>query len=89
MPRSYTKGCYIYDLFWYLSNPAWPLPNLTLLNNDLAQTNWRGGRLTEANWRERVRERLWLLDWNGILANVRPFVEPGFDLGLLTLANLE
>ena len=89
LQRSYTKGRDIYDLLWYLSDPAWPPPNLVLLNNALAQTDWPGGILTEANWRERVRERLRLLDWYGILADVRPFVEPGFDLGLLTLANLE
>jgi hypothetical protein len=29
------------------------------------------------------------MNWNAILANMRPFVEPGFDLRLLTLANLE
>ena len=36
-----------------------------------------------------MRQRLRLLDWNAILADVRPFIEPGFDLSLLTLANLE
>ena len=89
LQRSYTKGRDIYDLLWYLSDPAWPPPNLVLLNNALAQTGWQGGTLTEANWRELVRERLRLLDWNDIQADVRPFVEPGFDLSLLTLANLE
>jgi hypothetical protein len=89
LQRSYTKGRDIYDLLWYLSDPAWPRPNLVLLNNALAQTDWQGGALTEANWRERVRERLRRLDWNGLQADVRPFIEPGFDLGLLTLTNLE
>jgi hypothetical protein len=89
LQRSYTKGRDIYDLLWYLSDPAWPAPNLVLLNHALAQTGWQGGTLTEASWRELVRERLRLLDWNAILADVRPFVEPGFDLSLLTLANLE
>ena len=89
LQRSYTKGRDIYDLLWYLSDPVWPPPNLVLLNNALAQTGWQAGELTEANWRELVRERLRLLDWNAILTDVRPFVEPGFDLSLLTLANLE
>jgi hypothetical protein len=89
LQRSYTKGRDIYDLLWYLSDPAWPLPNLVMLNNALAQTNWQGGVLTEANWRERVRERLRRFDWSGILTDVSPFVEPGFDLNLLTLANME
>lgn len=89
LQRSYAKGRDIYDLLWYLSDPAWPPPNLILLNNALAQTGWQGGILTEANWRERVHARLRQLDWKDIQADVRPFVEPGFDLSLLTLKNLE
>lgn len=89
LQRSYTKGRDLYDLLWYLSDPAWPKPNLVLLNNALAQTNWAGGELTEANWREWVRGRLRQVNWNGIVEDVRPFVEPGFDLSLLSLANLE
>ncbi|MBM3145978.1 MAG: nucleotidyl transferase AbiEii/AbiGii toxin family protein [Chloroflexi bacterium] len=89
LQRSYTKGRDLYDLLWYLSDPTWPPPNLILLNNALAQTDWQGGALTEGNWRERALERLRLLDWNAILADVRPFVEPGFDLNLLSRANLE
>jgi len=89
LQRSYTKGRDIYDLLWYLSDPTWPKPNLAMLNNALAQTHWLGGELTEANWRERVRTHLRQFNWNGIMDDVRPFVEPGFDLSLLTLANLE
>lgn len=89
LQRSYTKGRDIYDLLWYLSDPTWPTPNLVLLNNALAQTGWQGGTLTEVNWRQLVRRRLRLLDWTAILADVRPFIEPGFDLSLLTLSNLE
>ncbi len=89
LQRPYAKGRDMYDLLWYLSNPAWPLPNLVLLNHALAQTRWTGGELTGDNWRGLVRERLRLLDWKAIQADVRPFVEPGFDLNLLTLTNLE
>jgi Nucleotidyl transferase AbiEii toxin, Type IV TA system len=89
LQRSFTKGRDLYDLLWYLSDPAWPPPKLVLLNNALVQTDWQGGTLTEANWRERVHERLRTLDWNAALADVSPFVEPGFALSLLTLANLE
>jgi Nucleotidyl transferase AbiEii toxin, Type IV TA system len=88
LQRPYAKGRDIFDLLWYLSDPAWPPPNLVLLNNALAQTGWKGGVLTEANWREQVQVRLQELDWNAALADVRPFIEPGFDLGLLTLVNL-
>jgi hypothetical protein len=89
LQRSYAKGRDIYDLLWYLSDPAWPPPNLVLLNNALVQTNWLGGELTTANWWEMVGARLRTLDWGDILSDIRPFVEPGFDLGLLTLTNLE
>ena len=89
LQRSYTKGRDIYDLLWYLSDPSWPPPNLTLLNNALAQTNWQAGELTETNWRDRVRQRLQGLNWSAIQSDVRSFVEPGFDLNLLTLSNIE
>jgi len=41
------------------------------------------------NWKQFVFERIQPLNWSVILADVRPFVEPGFDLGLLTRENLE
>lgn len=89
LQRSFTKGRDIYDLLWYLSDSTWPPPNLVLLNNALAQTNWAGSMQTENNWKEQVRAHLQNLNWSGIVNDVRPFVEPGFDLKLLTLANLE
>jgi hypothetical protein len=89
LQRPYTKGRDVYDLLWYLSNPAWPQPNLVLLNNALAQTNWKSDPMTEQNWRTQVLSRLQNLNWDVIISDVRPFVEPGFDLNLLTLANLE
>ncbi|MFZ3150079.1 MAG: nucleotidyl transferase AbiEii/AbiGii toxin family protein [Anaerolineaceae bacterium] len=89
LQRSYTKGRDIYDLLWYLSDPTWPQPNMILLNNALTQTNWAGGTLTEVNWKEQVSLRLEKLNWDGIVNDVRPFVEPGFDLNLLTLTNMK
>lgn len=88
LQRPFAKGRDIYDLLWYLSDPAWPAPNFVLLNNALAQTNWTGEHVTAANWREQILLRLKALNWYGIANDVRPFVEPGFDLNLLTLANL-
>jgi hypothetical protein len=60
-----------------------------LLNNALAQTHWNGVTLTQDNWKEQVRMHLEKLNWGAIVNDVRPFVEPGFDLNLLTLANLQ
>lgn len=89
LQRAYGKGRDIYDLLWYLSDPTWPAPNLVLLNNALEQTGWQGGALTAENWRNVVREHLRRINWSSISSDVSPFVEPGFDLRLLTLANLE
>ena len=89
LQRPFAKGRDIYDLLWYLSDPTWPQPNFALLNNALAQTDWTGGQLTQENWKNQILLRLKTLNWDGIGNDVRPFVEPGFDLHLLTLANLE
>ena len=89
LQRPYPKGRDLYDLLWYLSDPTWPEPNLVMLNNALAQTNWQGGLVVKDNWKELVRTRLRSLDWNTVVNDVRPFVEPGFDLTLLSLTNLE
>ena len=89
MQRTYTKGRDLYDLFWYLSDPTWPQPNLVLLNNALAQTNWDGKTLTEDNWKDQVWLCLQNLNWKSIVDDVRPFIEPDFDLNLLTLTNIE
>lgn len=88
LQRPYLKGRDIYDLLWYLSDPDWPPPNLTLLNNALQQTGWKGDRLTEYTWREVVRSRLQTLAWDRLVADVRPFLEPGTDSGLLTRENV-
>lgn len=88
LSRPYTKGRDIYDLSWYLSDPDWPAPNLTLLNNALQQTGWDGVPLTESNWREMVRNRLERLVWDQVAADVRPFLDPSADLDLLTRENV-
>ncbi len=89
LQKPYIKGRDIYDLFWYLSDPNWPEPNLVLLNNALVQTNWGKGLVTRENWRIFVNERIQHFHWPIILNDVRPFIEPGFDLNILTRENLE
>lgn len=89
LQRSYTKGRDIYDLLWYLSDPTWPEPNLILLNNALAQTNWNGGLLNKENWKKHVLQSLQTLNWSGIVDDIRPFVEPNFDMSLLNLGTFE
>lgn len=88
LQRPYTKGRDIYDLLWYLSDPDWPTPNLTLLNHALQQTSWAGAPLTAHNWRVTVRDRLQTLAWDQVVSDVRPFLEPSADPGLLTFENV-
>jgi hypothetical protein len=88
LQRPYLKGRDVYDLLWYLSDPAWPAPNLTLLNNALRQTAWAGGAVTASNWRQYVQRRLKTLAWERVVADVRPFLEPGADAALLTRENV-
>lgn len=88
LQRSYLKGRDVYDLLWYLSDPDWPPPNLTMLAHALHQTGWTGPSPTRDNWRELVRERLGTLAWERVVDDVRPFLEPSADLGLLTLENV-
>ncbi len=88
LQRPYTKGRDLYDLLFYLSDPDWPPPNLTLLNNALRQTGWTGPRLTAENWRAILRDRLEGMDWKRAVADVRPFLDPGANPELLTLENM-
>ena len=88
LQRPYLKGRDVYDLLWYLSDPNWPPPNLTLLNNALDQTGWSGPPLTQDNWREMVKERWDYPEWDQVVADVRPFLEPSADLDLLTRENV-
>lgn len=88
MQRPYLKGRDVYDLIWYLSDPAWPPPNMELLNNALRQTGWEGRPLNLRNWRRAVREILKDVAWNRVEDDVRPFLGPGADTAILTKSNL-
>ena len=87
LQRPYTKGRDLYDLVWYLSDPTWPAPNLTLLNAALRQTGWAGEALHPENWRATIRRRLDALAWDRVAADVRPFLEREADVELLTREN--
>jgi hypothetical protein len=89
LQRPYLKGRDLYDLVWYLSSPDWPSPNLTLLNNALAQTGWVGPQLTPHNWRSRLRAHLQDISWAQALADVGPFLQSMEESVLLTKENLE
>lgn len=88
LQRPYTKGRDLYDLLWYLSDPDWPAPNLALLNNALHQTGWAGAEMTERSWRPVLASHLQRLNWDRVVDDVRPLLDTGADLDLLTLENM-
>lgn len=88
LSRKYTKGRDIYDLVWYLSDRIWPGPNLPLLNNALKQTNWPGPQITAENWRKELSEKLAVLDWDRIIADLKPFIEKQSELDMIKLDNI-
>lgn len=88
LQRPHLKGRDLYDLLWYLSDRTWPHPNLTLLNNALAQTNWNGEIVTTENWRDIVQLRIESVLWEQALNDVRPFLASQYEVELLTKENL-
>jgi hypothetical protein len=74
LQRHFTKGRDWYDLAWYLDQPAWPAPNLVMLNHALAQTEWAGPGVTLENWCDLVQERLLAIDWDRAVRDVEPFI---------------
>ena len=89
LQRPYLKGRDLYDLTWYLSAPDWPAPNLTLLNNALAQTGWSDPPLTQKTWRETLHTHLMEIPWKQALADVEPFLSSQQESSLLTTENLD
>jgi predicted nucleotidyltransferase component of viral defense system len=83
LSRSWAKGRDLYDLVWYLAERTWPAPNLDLLNAALEQTSRDAPRLTEANWRKVLKNRIESLDWQKARADVKPFLERERDLDLV------
>ena len=88
LQRTYTKGRDLFDLFWYLSNPDWPIPNFEMLNHALVQTGWEEGELSASNWRQITWERLSKIDWGKAVADVRPFLMDRESESILTRENL-
>jgi hypothetical protein len=88
LQRGYAKGCDLYDLLWYLSDPNWPTLSLTLLNNALRQTGWDGEPLSPENWCDIVHQSIAGLQWERVMADVQPFLEQQSQITLLTRENL-
>jgi len=87
--RQYTKGRDLYDLMWYAADPAWPAPNLLLLNNAVAQGDRAGSVLREDNWRSVVLEHLGRVDWLKARREAQEFLERIEESDLLEYATFE
>jgi hypothetical protein len=88
LQRPWAKGRDIYDLFWYLGQRDWPEPNLTLLQNALAQSGWTGPRVEVGSWRSVLHQRIESLRWERVVADVAPFLEVSTETESLTRENL-
>ena len=74
LQRNYVKGRDFYDLFWYLTDPDWPEPNLPLLRNALEQTNWTGPPLEAHTWRHIVALLVRDTRWKQVEQDLMPFL---------------
>ncbi len=86
--RSHVKGRDVYDLVWYLSDPAWPEPNLELLQASLAQTRMEMTDRQISAWRSLIADRVAAMEWDRVVADVRPFLERTEDVNMLTRENV-
>lgn len=89
LQRPYLKGCDLYDLLWYLSDPNWPTPDIVLLNNALRQIGWTGKALTADTWKLVVWEKQKTADLDKAVSDVHPFLDADFDTGLPTKDNFK
>jgi hypothetical protein len=88
LSRPYTKGRDLFDLFWYLSDPSWPDPNIEFLQQALKQSKWPGQAIHLSNWPQVIAKKISALDWKKVLADLQPFVERKNDLLMLTQENM-
>jgi predicted nucleotidyltransferase component of viral defense system len=88
LARPYVKGRDLYDIFWYLSDPSWPKPNIDFLKNALVQTGWDGPEISQENWPSILGEKLNAIDWHRAVEDVRPFLERAPDIKTMTKENI-
>lgn len=86
--RPYTKGRDLFDLFWYLSDPLWPDPNIEFLQQALKQSRWSGPAVHSSNWAQVMAQKILALDWKKVIDDLQPFVERKNDLLMLTRENM-
>jgi predicted nucleotidyltransferase component of viral defense system len=85
--RGYPKGRDWYDVVWYRGHRPPLVPNLTLLQNALDQTQGKGA-VTAGQWKEILAARLAPSTVRKLAEDVAPFLERPDDASLLTMENL-
>jgi len=88
LTRKYTKGRDYFDLGWYLSKWKNLVPNIILLNNALSQTGWKGGSLSEQNWRALISKKVSETDWKKVRRDVENFLENPLDREVFSKENI-
>lgn len=79
--RKYTKGRDFYDLVWYLGKKT--VPNFTLLNNAIKQTEGKSLNINKNNFKEFLNKNIKKVDFNAIKKDVERFLEDKSELKLL------
>ncbi|MDI6732194.1 MAG: nucleotidyl transferase AbiEii/AbiGii toxin family protein [Candidatus Margulisbacteria bacterium] len=85
--RKYTKGRDLYDLVWYLSRKI--LPNFTLLNNAIEQTQKTSSHISAANLAAFLSEGIDKIDFKQVKKEVERFIINKSELDLLNAAKLK
>lgn len=78
--RKYTKGRDFYDLIWYLGKKT--VPNFTLFNNAVTQTEGKDPRIAAVNFRNFLDENLTRIDLTKARKDVERFLEDKSELKL-------
>ncbi len=86
--RNHAKGRDYYDLMWYMTDPDWPLPNMSLLRNALIQTGWKRERVLSMDVALELKEKFRTVNWKEIRRDVTPFLERPSEAEFLTEDNM-
>ncbi|MEI6613808.1 MAG: nucleotidyl transferase AbiEii/AbiGii toxin family protein [Chrysiogenales bacterium] len=70
LSRPYTKGRDLFDIFWYLSDPSWPDPNIEFLQQALKQSKWPGPAVHLSNWAQVIIQKISSLDYPNQVLNL-------------------
>jgi hypothetical protein len=73
--REWVKGRDVYDLVWYLADPAWPEPNEVLLADACRQAGREDLLTGPDGWKRALFARLRTASWEQVQSDVERFLE--------------